>query len=293
MRTEKFSSFVVEIPRIDYLSMTSFEPTSWQFWKDQLRSTGELIQDDKPTHLQQYSGYYWRNGNGNAYLGSGMQKRGEHIWLRVSGDMAQENFYRLAKNPVKEMWGKVTRLDLQITVPMPETWSQKRYLYRLMKAGKNPDTRSSESGLNRRVLRTVYLGSRYSNRYHRTYEKQIDNGDMYLRYECEFHDNLAHKMARELIINDTRISGYLLAELQAIGDEKHEALFAKHLTGEPTRETVRRVQEQDRTRRWLLERVLPAFQRHINGHDSDGIVAISFGRAIGNALGKVRPEQWD
>lgn len=292
MKLEKSGSFVVNVPRIDYLTLTTYEQTAWQFWKSALDGNQELEQDDDETQIMQYMGYFWRNGTGNAYLGSGMQKRGMHIMLRISGDLAHQMFGRVAKNPLKEMWGKVTRLDLQITVPMPDKWSQKRLHFRLTRAGKEPDTKSSQSGLNRRVLRTVYLGSRHSNRFHRVYEKQVDGGDIYLRYECEYSRQLATKMAREILQSPSIVSQYLLGELQAIGDDDLESVFAHNLIGQPSRETVKRVQSHDKTRRWLLENVLPAFTRHINDHSADGEVALAFGRAIGDALGgvRIRPE---
>lgn len=289
MKPVSNGSFVVDVPRVDYLTLTTFEETGFSYWQDMLNKDDSLESDGTYHRILNYEGHYWAGDAGNVYLGKGWQRQRQHALFRASGDVANQLYFRAAHAGLAEGWARCTRMDLQITCVSPTDWSQWDLISRLQQAGKEPDKASSHSGVNRRLLTTCYVGSRHSERFIRVYEKQSDVGVVFLRFEVEFKRILAMRTLREVMKYPAKMGAYLLGELQAIGDSKLESIFAIKLACEPTRETIQRIPSADRTRKWLMETVLPAFTRYVNSHETDGMVAMAYGRAIGNALGRYRP----
>jgi hypothetical protein len=58
------------------------------------------------------------------------------------------------------------------------------------------------------------------------------------------------------------------------------AAFQPYFYGHPETVYVTDKTDKERQQAWLLEQVLPTFKRHINDHDSDGVVAHMFYKAL-------------
>lgn len=282
---------VLLVPQIDWYTLTSFEPTGWQFWRSIFDGLGADEIDGNTGRLM-YTGTLWSMKNGTSFLGSGYQDGKEHIILQVSGKLAQDTFMQAAKKPLAEAWARCTRIDLQITQYRPTEWDQWRLFNRLKKVGRNVNYVSSMTGPNRTELATIYIGSRYSKRMIRIYEKSAEN-QVYLRLEAELKGAVAHKTAKALTIEPDKIHEYLLGEVQAMLEPKSEREFSQYLGGLPLRENGVVVKLEDRTEKWLLRQVLPAFTKYINQHDSNMRVLISYSDAIANAMDGYRPEMTD
>jgi hypothetical protein len=277
--------------QVDWYTLTSFEPTGWQFWTsifDKLTA----VEFDGNTGRLMYTGKLWTMANGTAYLGSGYQEGKEHLILQVSGALAEQTFSQSAKKPIAEAWAKCTRLDLQITVPEPDNWSQWGLFNRLKKLGRNVNYISSKTGPNRTELATIYIGSRWSTRMIRIYEKAADN-TVYLRCEAELKRQIAHKTAKQVLIDPDKIDEYLLGEIQAMLEPKSEREFSQYLSGLPSRENGKIVKLPDRTEKWLMKQVLPAFTKYVNQHDSNLQVIIAFSDVIANIFDNYRPSMED
>lgn len=279
---------------IDWLTLTTYEPTAWQFWKSCIEKfMNQATSSSADVPMMQYIGYQINFKNGSVYVGSGHQRGKEHVMLRASGQIANELFESVAAGGISQGWLKCTRIDLQVTVELPENWSQWRTFNRLKKSGRSANYMSSRSGVDRRELATVYIGSRHSSRFIRMYEKQTMDGAVYLRYEVEYKGNLGTSVAKTLLEDRTAIYALLSEEVQRSKDGRMTRLFTPILGDERHKATPYDVKNGDGRRNWLLEQVLPAFVEYINRHDADQTVAQTYIQALQTCYDNDVPEYED
>lgn len=258
-------------PSIDWVTVTTREGSAWGAWLGAIeRISGIRRIDAKRVNIMQYEGYLFQMSWGTAWCGSALQGGADHIMMRLSGN-APDELHAMWKKSILEGWGKVTRIDLQITVSEPEEWNQWYLFNRLKKSGKNVSYISSETGA------TVYIGNRQSERMTRLYEKLNNSGEKFLRWETEYKGNRASAIARAIARDeDGAISGRLLHEIQTCGDAATEQLFAPNLLGAAVTDRISVHRSYDKTEKWLLDQCLPAFVKVINSHSSDGTVLLAF-----------------
>lgn len=274
--------FVVGIPLCDYVTVTS-----WAHDYDKL--IGEALGYTKAlrgiewfdTKIMQYEGVTHNTGHGSVFVGRGMQKDRYHHMVRVSGSMADlliEDILNASEDR------KVTRVDYQITWPLPDWFSQWRFFNRMKKKGHTVGWRESRDRSTGTELSTVYIGSRTSSRFSRIYVKMDNLGEPYLRFELEMKGDRASVAAREQGKGEDRVeymAGCLYERLHKYDDELLKAVFGAFLGNTKIAPKVKVVKGPDKTKNWLIGQVLPAFERYINEHDSDAEVVQMFREAIG------------
>lgn len=269
---------------IDWFTVTAWEDgatNSWAWWHKVATDHG-LAKEEAGIGFMQYEGNYWIGGDGSFFLGTGIQKNYVHNMVRASGALSNRMFDRAAGVPVKYGWGKCTRLDIQITLPQPEEWTQWSLADRLQRSGKNVGYIDSSSGKNGRKLATVYVGSRQSSRVTRIYQKEAGaHSDMYLRFETEFKGHRANIMCKSIADNRVEMGNYLLHEVQQMNDDKLTDLFGTALaTYDASSVKVRKVKASDATENWLMTKCLPSLDKWINDHDNDDEVFLAFGKVL-------------
>lgn len=157
----------------------------------------------------------------------------------------------------------------------------------MKKAGKKVGWFESVDRQTGKKLETVYIGSRKSEKFVRVYRKLDNEGKAYLRLEVEMKgkrsDVVAKKLSRAGDDSQKFIGGVILHEVQKMEDEALSLLFEPQLSMDAERVRVKVSKAPDKTKNWLIGQVLPAFERYINSHDSEGNVRQAFFDAIDRA----------
>lgn len=263
---------------LDWLTLTSFETEFYKYWEKRLKSHGEL----KEKMIPRYQGWAIDLDRGTGTVYTGMQNGTEHYMLHLTGPAAEDE-----KDPafsfVRQRIATCKRIDLQVTVPMPQTWRQFDLLVRLEGRGLTPEYRQSKD--KNGCYQTVYVGARTSDRFTRVYVKPSSE-TMLLRLETEYKDDRARSMAKRLADGDATPSRYLLHELQkTMADDALSLLFEPSLSGAiPLTEKLKVLSTADKTEKWLTQQVYPAFQRHINDHNASGRALAAFYAACKEAM---------
>lgn len=272
------SPLILDVPLIDWLTLTSFEGEFQRYWIGRFRERGKHIKTGK---ILQYDGDYFELDGGTGFLGAAIQNGRVNYMLRLSGNAAEDN-----KSPAilnrKQGIARCTRIDIQITTDITHKWSQWDLLTRLKSRGKM--TGWIESKSKGKGYETVYIGSRQSERFTRIYIKQADNPRL-LRLETEYKGNRANAILRELG-NGKLLNEFTAYEVQTtIKDKGISAIFEPLLSGvggySPRLVPSNSLEKQEK---WLLEQVLPSFTRHLNDHNNSGRVLDAFAGAITDAL---------
>lgn len=284
-------TMLTNVAQIDWLTLTSWELTSWQFWREVVENSGYclLMNPDEDKKIMQYSGLDYSSDYGSAFIGTAFIGGREHIMLRVSGELSEVLFEKLAGYPLTEGWAKCTRIDLQITSTPPSGWDQAKMEVDLRHIGHKPSFITSFDRKLRRDLSTVYIGRRVSQRIARIYEKASDSREVYLRFEYEYKGELANKMARDLAKHPLRKEDYLLGEIEHLEYKPLEDIYKPYLLATGERMSVHRVPMPDKTRDWLLGVVIKSLEKYLNQHDNDLTVLDAFTRLIDEKWDKYRP----
>lgn len=128
----------------------------------------------------QYKGWY----GDNAFYGIGEQNHKRHYVWRLSGSSSSV-LYDLADG-MSEIYA--TRLDVQVTIPLPDDYSAfSVYQDQRDILGRGTTIIESETGS------TIYFGSRVSDRFARMYTKEYEDG-RFLRLEFEFKGKTARAL---------------------------------------------------------------------------------------------------
>lgn len=257
-------------PLCDYMTLTAYDETlkSW---------AGQYCQNSRQSsdmRVRMYEGKQHSLDDGSIFIGEGFQDGKAHYIVQVSGEAANRLLYyglKLTQHGI----ARVKRLDLQVTVPYPDKWSQFKFLIDMHEKGRMVQWRESKDVEGR--AQTVYVGNRTSERFTRLYVKFSHGGERLLRLEVEYKGNRAEAMGRSILAG-RRPKEYLAHELQTTFDHDGlTAVFAGSLDGAaPHTERVRVTSSTQKTEAWLLNQVLPALVKVLNAHDHDPRVAWAF-----------------
>lgn len=256
---------IIDYPQIDWLTFTTWDNQifrAWQGWQHEQEG------DEKAGKIKMYSGI-WR---GNSFIGEGRQGEKSHGLVRVSGGDSHNAYYQLLRCGN----AKCTRLDLQVTTPLPVGYSARKFA---------DDVRAGQSEKYKRDVRllensdgldTVYIGSGSSNRYARFYVKLVDEV-RYLRFEVEHKAEWAEIVSNSLLDETGSLEGSLLDFLSSVGFEDSQGiikLFNDLLEGIKSGLTVpREARDINKTLEWILEQVTPAIVRLLADHDTGSYLA--------------------
>ena len=262
--------------QVDWVTLTSYDSSWWRRWRQRIANAYNA---SIPRKIMQYDGLFCGTPDGSIFLGAGSQSGTDHYMMRVSGSIADD---------ISSMWipevgrdeCKASRIDIQMTIQEPEDWSQYDLFRRLRD---KPFTIGWMASAGERVdeLATVYIGSRNSERMTRCYEKETVGGNKLLRIETEYKGKRAAMIASRIAKGGGQAVNFLQYEIQhIIKDSALLAAFTPYFYGQPETVYVTDKTDKERQQAWLLNQVLPTFKRHISDHDSDGIVAHMFYKAL-------------
>lgn len=142
------------------------------------------------TKRMQYMGASYEGG----FCGTGEQGGADHMMLIGTGHYANDLCYNVTKIYTPQM--SVSRIDLQITIELPEWYSAREVKDSIDRIGRYKPQLVENSGLD-----TVYIGARTSQKYARLYVKEYESGaeivkSRALRFEleCKGGDRYAGKV---------------------------------------------------------------------------------------------------
>jgi len=181
---------------VDYLTATAVEADSWQPLHSHasglFRHQAEIGNQPKPWGMSGFKGW----SCGSVAIG----RRDKETIVRLSSDAAN-----LSWRKVVQLSGNVSRIDLQATVRTVDEPSTRIDRHRSEAEG------DSEKSGNRKVVRwirdnrggyTLYLGQRSSIVFGRIYDKyeecKLDHFKRCVRYEVQYHNKLALRVASAL-----------------------------------------------------------------------------------------------
>lgn len=254
---------IVNTVAIDYLSLVSRNPYDFERFQDVMLccEQGRM----KQGRLMQYKGLKGQS----FFTGAATIQGADHFFFKVSGQAAQ----RAALVLKDDMPGQCTRIDLQITVPLPYDYSarvlrdglewtdwvgHKRPLHIIEQGEDSP-------------FDTVYIGGRNSGDFTRIYVKEDDTGGLWLRFETQFQRRRAIKVWPSIANDRDMMDRILQGRVDAIPE----------VTDEPGMRAIRRVmgyraanvsatrrtKQESATYIWLRDVVSPAVARMLNDHD--------------------------
>lgn len=251
---------LLNMARCDYLTLTTYHNG-----EGLLSSISELYpkQYGKDVKIKGYKGTQWDG----LFYGVGKQRNKAHFMLRASGEGAETILFR-----TRDLSVKCTRIDLQITVWLPQNY-QSRKLYDILES---PDVEWPGRRLTPHIIQsgdgldTIYVGSRTSERFTRIYTKPDMSGEAaYLRFEVEFKGNLAHEARRAITEQYGTTKSILRFELERLPYMASRALRAfSSVLGDSTHKIKPEfVLGQNKTLDWLEKQVEPAVMRMMNSHE--------------------------
>lgn len=256
--------FYIGAPAVDYLTLTTFDREKFE----QARALAVSVSEGDTAAGKQLQ-YVGERGTGY-FAGQGSQKGKDHFLVSTSAAYAHD-MLRLTHEAAERVQGiRCSRMDLQVTVPLPGDLFSLSAVGRRLRAGElGPFRRRGAASRidiidNNEGLDTVYVGARSSPRFVRIYVKKIA-GKSYLRFEVEFKGDLAAQSWKAARGRGVSVLGPLLrAELDALpaafvarlgevyaacGDELGDRLRIVH--GEATWE---------RQLNWVLNQVWPTLE---------------------------------
>lgn len=202
-----------------------------------------------------FQGYRGWNGEGLRY---GTNNKGDAI-VQMSGDHAARHWKAL-----KGYWDQCSRLDLAVTVFLPEI--DKNVALRAYNGLSEQNKVKTTYIQNNRGGATFYCGSRPSRRYARVYDKGAEQGKqpgLVWRYEVEYKKPLSR-----MLLETLEAAG---SPENIIGMEvrEHFARFDIIIPGAPTIphnaiEAGRNLTNDEKKLQWLHRQVLPAVRQLID-----------------------------
>lgn len=252
------TSAIVNRPAIDWLTFTTWERESWEWFN--IMATRFSGGDGEASRMEGYQGIMYPK----MFIG---YKEGEqhkpHYMLRSWGVPSDDVFMAsvVADSPMV-----CKRIDLQITIPLPDGYNAKLLAERIREEeDKRYNGRKVHLYDSGKGMETVYVGSWHSDKFYRIYVKQVA-AELYLRFEVVFKHDLATK-AYELIKSGKATPGGILnAEVGTIKVKNNRGMTAvrKALKGYSANMVKRVVKDKEDTRLyWLRKQVMPALFRMV------------------------------
>lgn len=246
----------------DYLRLTTFNPITFKDFCGMFRrhaKAGAHKQEDAV--LMQYSGKRTSHG----WLMTGKQRQGYHFLTQYSG--APAHLALVDALDQKLDFERCTRLDVQLTIPLPDDYSSLQLFDSLN--GNVPYGRSVTLWKSGDGLDTVYIGrlTTKNGRVTRIYVKEYAGGRG-LRFETQFNGNHADQHW-QYVKRGGSLESLLVMELESLGDVDVEPLatFYGLVSGSLPAPRPTAVETSTPTLDWLLNTCDPVIRRMLNDHD--------------------------
>jgi len=244
----------------DYIRLTTFAIEDYQ----KMLETWNIVTagaETEDARIMQYGGKQYAHG----FLGTGMQNRRPHYLTHYSGTAAAIAWYTIMSHKWLDV--RCTRLDAQITIPLPDQYKSMDLFQKLN--GKLPYGRVVTLYKSGDGMDTIYLGKRATKngRVTRIYVKEYVGGKA-LRWETEYKGDWSVQHWDYLQRGGT-LEELLVAELESVGDIDFEPLatFYGLLRGKLPAPRPTAVETSNPTLDWLLKTVDPVLRRMLNDHD--------------------------
>lgn len=247
---------------VDYLTVTCWLPETYDTLLElmTLRDDPDKCEESK---MMWYSGTRCNWENGSAFWGTGENNHKLHHIIQVSGAVSDSAAFALAHRE-RRYW-KVSRFDVQITISLPE-WYKSRALVETLRSDDWPHRSRKVTLIDGDGDDTVYVGSRYSERYIRIYVKEKD----WLRFEIEYKGDLAEK-AFDRYQKAPFIAGAGLLVSEIVRLPRHPVLQEYlNVLGKANQidiQTAKPTKTPSKTFKWFRRQVYPALGRLLNDHD--------------------------
>lgn len=247
---------------VDYLTVTFWDPSKFKEFSDLV--IGDVDPEKcSAAKMMWYQGVRCNWENGSAFFGEGENNERMHHIAQISGAVSDHVAFALSHQD-GDYWN-TSRIDLQITIPLPE-WYKSRGLTETLRGDEWPGRSRNITLIDGGGDDTVYIGSRHSDRYIRVYVKEVE----WLRFEVEYKGHLARKVwERYSRVPTLAAAGILVSELARLPRHPILVEFAESLrhanridvaTAKPTK-------TPSKTFLWFRKQVLPALTRLLNDHD--------------------------
>lgn len=287
------SQFQINVPAIDYITMTS-KSEQWISLVQSVLDRDHHIYGESRGYgrFEQYKGVRYENG---AMWGRGVQNGEPHFLLDMSGSVANAWLYSSSgiehRGTDRIHIAKCTRIDMQVTFAIPDGWDA-RYVSGVWK-GNGVNARLLEGGDG---MDTVYIGSQSSNYFWRVYVKQDSFGNRYLRFELQLKKYDGHSVkAWNEILEGVTLSAIMKAympdrEAVRVGVPEYDKLIGKWyavcMDGQYVK--PRRVPGGG-FMKWLNNQVMPAIIKRGNDHELSHHIREWLSAVVGALGGRV---QW-
>ena len=249
---------IVNEVAVDYVTATSFSGKSYR--KIVGRILGTMTDSPKQAKTMQYEG----DRIGGLFHGEAMQKGKVHYMISISGSEADRHIQTMVKSDLR-----FTRLDIQITIELPEWYRAREYsdfLNRSVWRGRGREARLLEGGGGND---TVYIGAASSERMVRVYVKNED----YLRFEVQFRGKLARNARQRMVKGGDKEAGAILrGEILKLPDNPLHGEFLAFCGTRASEVKGYRIRPDAMKRMRWLRGLLPTIKRMSNDHDYGDIV---------------------
>lgn len=282
MTAVKMGYIALDCIRCDWLTVTSFDYKFYEYWT---RITRELDRTNDKAKVMQYLGFEYKLDTGTLKLLKGSQKNQQHWMVTASGQLADVVLRDVLFMFEHDIKFKCTRIDWQVTINRPKDYDSLK-LFTAISERRSTTSYISSVDKEHGQLATVGVGSRSSWRYCRIYEKVLSDEFVGLRFEVEFKGKLAQSLLDDYSYDPSCISGVMLHELLRMKSKWLEAKFYIIMEANAPMKVKGKMDKESRTKEWLLSAVLPTFERIVNDHDDDGLIAELFMKVINNARGE-------
>ena len=253
---------IANFPAIDALRLTTFDSKAFDILS---RAVGPMMLDGDDLKIMQYEG----RKSGPIFMGVGTQQGKDHYLFEVKGEQSDQ----LGRELVKIEGLKATRLDVQLTLPLPANYSARSLYDTCLKGawqgvqGRAPQPRLFQ---NPDGMDTVSIGAKTSDKLIRIYVKADSKGGLWLRFEVEYRKRRAEWVSGEISRTEDStavIGSVLLGELVRFPPSPFLKPYIDLLQDARRVPYFVRMVEPNSTFRWLNESVGPAITRLANDHD--------------------------
>ena len=112
-------------------------------------------------------------------------------------------------------------------------------------------------------MKTVYIGSKKSDKFSRVYQKEMVDGNMALRFEVQYNKKRADKASRMIAEGGEKVmNGAVRAELNRIDYKDLKKAFGG-VCGEKAVKVAVARSKSDKRADWLIDSVLPTLCKEI------------------------------
>jgi len=191
--SQETTKIILFQPALDWLTLTTFMgKTSDRVFSEWMRASQGLAEERNGRVMieEKRRGRYEGVIVNGVFFGKGTQKQKEHFMIQAPGPVAN----MLANECESAVECRCTRMDIQLTVPLPYGYSALLLRDQLENAKWKTRTPKIVGVHQKSGMDTVYVGAPTSNKRIRIYVKEGESGERYLRFELQLRRDYAESV---------------------------------------------------------------------------------------------------